>query len=399
MIFCTYWFIVSIAFIVPLYLVARTQAMRFLILMLFCFIFHSHFAGPAGVLPIVVLAALTYSTGRSKNKTACLAGIALCVLSLIFYKYLTFFAHQASNLFFPTALKSTESAITRILPGAPPLAISFFTFEFVHYLYEVRRGHEPIKSLKDFAQFTFFFPSLVAGPIKRYEQFIPSFHAGLNCISSSDVATGLLRVMVGLFKKLLIADNLTAYINATDPRFAFLPMTERWVLLGAIALRIYMDFSGYTDMALGLAQMIGIKLPENFNWPYLAQNIQQFWQRWHMSLSSWIRDYVYIPLGGSRVGTARRVSNGLFAFALCGLWHGAEWNFAVWGLYHGIGLAICSSYRTILGPIGRSIGAIFDHAPAVSRAVTILFVGIGWLLFFYPVDKAMQMARLLFIKA
>lgn len=387
------------ALVVPLYLLARRPGLRFLLLMLFCFFFHAHFAGPAGVAPIVVLAALTYTIGLSRNKKACLGGILLCVLSLIFYKYLTFFAHQAVGILFPTAIKSTETAIANILPAAPPLAISFFTFEFVHYLYEVRRGHEPIKSLKDFAQFTFFFPSLVAGPIKRYQQFTPSLHAGLAHISPSDLATGLLRVMVGLFKKLIIADNLTTYITATDPNFALLPMYDRWILLGAIALRIYMDFSGYTDMALGLAQMIGIKLPANFNWPYLARNIQQFWQRWHMSLSTWIRDYVYIPLGGNRVGNARRISNGLLAFALCGLWHGAEWNFVIWGLYHGIGLAICSSYQKILGPVGKTINTIFDRVPAVSWAVTMLFVGIGWLLFFYPVDKAMQMTRLLFIKA
>ncbi len=149
-------------------------------------------------------------------------------------------------------------------------------------------------------------------------------------------------------------------------------------------------------MAIGLAQMMGIKLPPNFNWPYLAKNIQDFWQRWHISLSSWIRDYVYIPLGGNKLGNVRRIANGLIAFALCGLWHGAAWNFIVWGLYHGVGLAICSSYRQTLGPIGHAIGKVFDRVPLASRAVTLLYVSIGWLLFFYPLSKALEMTRLLF---
>jgi alginate O-acetyltransferase complex protein AlgI len=221
----------------------------------------------------------------------------------------------------------------------------------------------------------------------------------LRKVELSDVTEGLLRVAVGFFKKVVIADNLTLYINYAGPQFAHLVMTERWCVLIAIAFRIYMDFSGYSDMAIGFSRMLGIPLPRNFHWPYGACNIQEFWQRWHISLSTWIRDYVYIPLGGNRCGFARRIINGLLAFGLCGLWHGAAWNFIVWGLYHGVGLAVCSSYRTTLGSLGRGIGALLDRVPVVSWAVTMLFVGIGWLLFFYPIGEAVNMTRLLFVSS
>jgi alginate O-acetyltransferase complex protein AlgI len=218
----------------------------------------------------------------------------------------------------------------------------------------------------------------------------------LRTVSVHEIAEGLLLVSVGFFKKTVLADNLTAFIDMHGPYFALLHLEMRWVFLVALALRIYMDFSGYTDMAIGFSRLMGIELPKNFNWPYVATSIQDFWQRWHISLSTWIRDYVYIPLGGSRVGTNRRMSNGLIAFALCGLWHGASWNFLVWGLYHGVGLAVCSTYRKLPRSIGTTFGAIFDTVPTLSWALTMMYVGIGWLFFFYPVEDAIRMTGMLF---
>jgi alginate O-acetyltransferase complex protein AlgI len=222
---------------------------------------------------------------------------------------------------------------------------------------------------------------------------------GIRKVAPEDLLHGFYRVLGGFLKKSVIADNLTLYVTSTAGHFAALSMQERWQLVVCIALRIYFDFSGYTDMAIGFARMMGIKLPQNFNWPYVARNIKDFWQRWHISLSAWIRDYIYIPLGGNRNGSFRRLFNGMFAFALCGLWHGAAWNFLLWGLYHGLGLAVCSSYRKYLGPFGRGLGRLFDSLPVVSWAVTTAFVGLGWLLFFYPADQAWNMARLLFVSA
>jgi alginate O-acetyltransferase complex protein AlgI len=396
MIFCTYWFLAAAALFLPVYWLANSARIRLALLLIFCFIFHAHFAGPAGMAPIICLGVITYFLGKSRHAGACSFGIALCVVALCFYKYTHFFFGELLAHIHPSFATQLDQGAGKLLPAVPPLAISFFTFEFVHYLFEIRRGREPIRSIRDFAQFTFYFPSLVAGPIKRYSQFVPALHEGLQKVSMNDVARGLLQVAVGFLKKAVIADNLTLYINYWWPHFDTVTLSHRWLLLLFIAFRIYMDFSGYSDMAIGFSRMMGITLPRNFNWPYLAKNIQDFWQRWHISLSSWIRDYVYIPLGGNRHGAVRRTLNGLIAFALCGLWHGAAVNFVLWGLYHGVGLAVCSSYRKVLGPFGHALGRGFDRLPAMSWAVTMLFVCIGWLLFFYSPQEAWNMTRLLF---
>lgn len=207
------------------------------------------------------------------------------------------------------------------------------------------------------------------------------------------MAAGLLRVASGLVKK-LVADNLTLWIDHHAGRFETLDLASRWLFLILLALRIYLDFSGYSDLAIGYARMMGVRLPENFNWPYLARSIDDFWRRWHISLSSWIRDYFYIPLGGSRHGLPRKVANGLIAFAVCGLWHGAAWNFALWGLYHGAGLAVSSSYAR--SRPGAVVEAGIARVPGLSMALTFLFVALGWLLFFYPADVAWRMTVLLF---
>jgi alginate O-acetyltransferase complex protein AlgI len=282
-----------------------------------------------------------------------------------------------------------------IMPGLPPLGISFFAFEFVHYLIEVRRGGAPIRHPLKFLLFSVFFPSLVAGPIKRYHSFIASLENDTQRFQMENLSIGLRRIALGFSKKVLIADNLTVLIDHYQPMMASATLFERWMLVIAIGLRILFDFSGYTDIAIGTARLFGIKLPENFNWPYLARSVQDFWQRWHMSLSTWIRDYIYIPLGGSRLGPFRRVSNGLIAFGLCGLWHGPAWNFVVWGLYHGVGLAVCATYKQIPG-IGPAIARILAKEPIVAWVLTQLFVFLGWIVFFYPVPEAWEMVKLLF---
>ncbi len=278
-----------------------------------------------------------------------------------------------------------------------PLAISFFVFEFVHYLVDVSRGSEPIRNPLDFTLFTVFWPSIVAGPVKRYQHFFQALSCGTSGVNSQDVAVGLTRAAIGLVKK-FAADNLTSWINDAHPLYGAMNVGDRWVFLGALALRILWDFSGYSDMAIGFARMYGIRLPANFRWPYVARSIAAFWRRWHISLSLWIRDYIYVALGGNRRGALRKVVNGLLAFAICGLWHGAGWNFLLWGLYHGVGLAVASTYRDLLGAPGRWLGLMFDRVPLLGWAWTLVFVSIGWLLFFYPAPEAVKMARLLFVK-
>jgi len=399
MIFTTYWFILFAAITLPLYWLLPRPAWRLGFLAAACVVFHGYFAGPAGVAPIVALMVVTYFAGLSRRPGVLLGAMVLCVASLCFYKYLNFLiAAAVAPLSAGLATRLTADA-QALLPAAPPLGVSFFVFEFVHYLYEVRKGGEPIRSPLKFILFSIFFPSLVAGPIKRYQQFIPALEDGARRVRLDDLAEGVRRVGVGLLKKILIADNLTQYIELTQPDYAALGTGMRWVLVGAIAFRILMDFSGYSDIAIGFARMLGVTLPENFAWPYLATSLQDFWRRWHISLSSWIRDYVYIPLGGSRRGLWMRVENGLIAFALCGLWHGPAWHFVVWGLYHGAGLAVGAGYRQV--PVaGPALAWLFDRTGFVGAAVgwllTQAYVWIGWLIFFHPVAEAWRMTRGLF---
>lgn len=393
MIFLSFWFVAFLLAFMPVFWIARHPGPRLVVLAIGCMLFHAHFAGPAGVIPIAVLGVLTYLCGLSRQPVLCLLGMAASITALVFYKYTLFLATSLIGLW-PGVGSLLAASSSPWLPAMPPLAISFFVFEFVHYLFDVRRGSPPIRNPLHFGLFAIFWPSLVAGPIKRYQEFVPALVKGVASVGSSDAVLGLMRVTGGMLKK-VVADNLTLWLDFYAPQFETLGLRWRWVFLVLLALRIYLDFSGYSDMAIGYARMMGIRLPENFNWPYVARSIDEFWRRWHISLSSWIRDYIYIPLGGSRHGLARKILNGLVAFAICGLWHGAAWNFALWGLYHGAGLAVSSNYRR--GP-GRWIGAGLDRAPAVSHALTLLFVSFGWLLFFYPADRAWQMARLLFTR-
>lgn len=397
MIFTTYWFLIFAALTVLVYWLIPRPAFRLWFLGGACALFHTHFAGPAGVLPILVLMAITYAAGRSRHRGWCLAAMALCILTLCFYKYALFLIGAAVQPLSPTWADILSTGTRDLLPGAPPLGISFFVFEFVHYLFEIRRGGEPIRSPLRFVLFSIFFPSLVAGPIKRYGQFMGSLDEGCRRFSTDDLACGLCRIGIGYFKKVIIADNLTFFIDQNQPHFDAMGLSGRWLFVIAVALRILMDFSGYSDIAIGFARLLGVRLPENFNWPYLARNLQEFWQRWHISLSLWIRDYIYIPLGGSRHGIPRRLLNGLIAFGLCGLWHGAAWNFIAWGIYHGVGLSVCATYRHLPGGVGKTLGRILDKEPLSGLVLTQLYVWLGWLVFFYPLPTAVKMIRLLFV--
>lgn len=391
MIFNTYWFALFAAAFFPVYWALRAPVLRSGWLLIGCAWFHFHFAGPAGVLPIVVLGLLTYLCALSRRRELCYAAVIVCVGALIFYKYTHFLSTELLAILSPQLGTDTQAFAARWLPAMPPLALSFFTFEFVHYLIEVARGGEPIRRPKEFALFSIYFPSLVAGPIKRYRDFtaaLPGALAGVNWI---DVAAGAQRVALGFAKKILLADNLTAGLAFYEKGFTSLAPSEAWLFLAALAARILLDFSGYSDIAIGFSRMLGLRLPENFNYPYAATSLRDFWDCWHISLSTWIRDYIYIPLGGSRHGLARRGLNLVIVFALCGLWHGPAGHFMLWGLWHGLGLIVQVTYRTTLGRIGQKIGASFDHLPALGWLLTLLYVSFGWLLFFYPATQAWTM--------
>jgi alginate O-acetyltransferase complex protein AlgI len=394
MIFFSYWFaLFLVAFFGSFWLVCK-PSVRQLLLLAGCIAFHAHFAGPAGVIPIVALGVITYACGRIGGRIAPVVGVAACVIALITYKYTLFLAAGVLGLVSADFGSDVEAIVRDLLPAAPPLAISFFVFEFVHYLIDVRQGAPRIGNPRDFAVFAVFWPSLVAGPIKRYQQFLPELARGVTSANGVDVVTGMLRVSLGIVKK-VAADYLGQMIGFWDSHLDLLPHTHRIAVVVAIGFRILLDFSGYSDMAIGFARMMGIRLPENFRWPYLATNLVDFWQRWHISLSTWIRDYIYIPLGGGRYGNTRRILNGAIAFALCGLWHGAGWNFILWGLYHGAGFGVSVAALHLERRIHDRIPAIIRRAGRIGGwAVTTTFVMIGWLLFFYPVHRALDILRL-----
>ncbi len=394
MIFNTYFFVFSVAVFLPLFWLARFPKIRLWVLILYCFVFHLHFAGAAGVLPILILASITFLIGRSNNRYLLLLGAVVCVLALCHYKYSLFFVDEVLDAIAPDAKSTLHSVVQSSLPVTPPLAISFFTFEFVHYLLERRKNQPPIKNVVEFGAFTFFFPSLVAGPIKRYQTFLQSLKEGLAAVSSTQVMLGLLQVVAGYGKKLILADNLNLYIESREVIFHSVSLEERWVVLVSLSLCMYFDFSGYSDIAIGIARMLGVELPPNFNWPYLATNLREFWRRWHISLSTWIRDYIYIPLAGEKTSKLHKFLSALFAFGICGLWHGAAWHFVAWGLYHGLGYSVCTVYRKI--PVVGLLSWVFDRAPLLAWFVTMLFVGFSRLLFFYPIPRAFEMFCLLF---
>lgn len=406
MIFFSYQFIVFTALFFAIYWIIPKPKARLLLLLFSCAAFHYHFAGPAGVLPIIVLGVGTYFIGLTRNRLGCLVWICICVSALSFYKYTPFIISNVLKVAPGQLLENVVQEAHSLAPTIPPLGLSFFTFEFVHYLVEIYRGRRPIRSAINFSLFAIFWPSLVAGPIKRYRQFIPSMMRGLHNVRAEDALAGAVRVSTGIVKK-IAGDMLAGWIEANQSSYDQFPLVWRWVFVAAIGAKILFDFSGYTDMAIGFARMMGIKLPENFNWPYLAHNVSDFWKRWHISLSTWIRDYIYIPLGGSKLGPVSRILNALIAMILCGLWHGAAWNFAIWGVYHGLGLIIVGALprlREVLPSrlVHFSTNCAENHRWVAnmhllaSWAITMLFVHVGWVVFFYPIDTALHMITLLF---
>ncbi|MBX9694458.1 MAG: MBOAT family protein, partial [Cyanobacteria bacterium] len=217
-----------------------------------------------------------------------------------------------------------------------PLAISFFVFEFIHYLVDVYKGKsEPVEDPMAFALFPAFFPTQIAGPIKRVQDFLPQLKVESK-FTRENFDQGCYLILNGLFKKVLLADNLALFVTGGFSCPEQFTSLDVWVLAAAFSFQVYFDFSGYADIARGSAQLFGYKVPINFNFPYLSGSISDFWRRWHITLGSWLRDYLYFPLGGSKHGQWRASLNLIITMTLCGLWHGAGWHFVVWGFYHGL---------------------------------------------------------------
>ncbi|HPK04110.1 MAG TPA: MBOAT family O-acyltransferase [Candidatus Sumerlaeota bacterium] len=295
---------------------------------------------------------------------------------LFFFKYFNFFVDSTLSLFHFFGLNPDIVTIKILLP----VGISFYTFQSMSYTIDVYRGQlTPTRSLLDYMLFVSFFPQLVAGPIERARELLPQVQAP-RCIDHAMVREGLWLILLGYFKKVVIADNMAPIANEVfnnPDAHQGLP-----VLLGiyAFAFQIYGDFSGYSNIARGVARLMGFHLMVNFATPYFALNPRDFWRRWHISLSTWLRDYLYIPLGGNRKGPVRTYANLSITMLLGGLWHGAAWNFVAWGLYHGLLL--------ILHRLAEHVGFWRSENAALSRPLRLLQIGVmfhltclSWVLF------------------
>jgi alginate O-acetyltransferase complex protein AlgI len=312
-------------------------------------------------------------------------GVTINLLGLAYYKYTGFLWDLASDSLAAFSVSRLGAAPEIALP----VGISFFTFQAVSYLIDVYRREIPVAgSYTEFAVYHSLFPQLVAGPIVRYSEIRSEM--GSRTINGAALTEGAYRFCLGLGKKLIIADNLG---TVADSIFA-LPAGElgcehAWIGALCYSLQIYFDFSGYSDMAIGLGRLLGFHFPENFDQPYRSAAVTEFWRRWHMTLSRWFRDYLYIPLGGNRRGTLRTFANLWIVFFLCGLWHGAGLTFVVWGLYHG-SLLIVERY-VHAGRGWRPVGP-------VAIALTFVLVTIGWVFFRAPtVDAAGHFLSAMFL--
>jgi alginate O-acetyltransferase complex protein AlgI len=293
-------------------------------------------------------------------------GIVLNLAALAYFKYTNFGVSSLNAVL--ESFGATPLPWSNILL---PIGLSFFIFHAISYMVDIfRKEALPTRNLIDFAAFIALFPHLIAGPVLRYHLLAEQFRSRTHTFEK--FSQGSLRFMVGFCKKVLIADSVSPLadlvFNTPNPTLA-----DSWLGVLAYTLQIYFDFSGYSDMAIGLALMIGFKFPENFDHPYISQNITEFWRRWHMSLSSWLREYLYVPLGGNRKGVARTYLNLFLTMVLGGLWHGANWTFVLWGAWHGGILAL----ERFLGKPQR-----WQAVPAwLAIPRTLLLAMIGWVLF------------------
>lgn len=322
---------------------------------------------PKYVLLMFTLIVINYICGlllaRDHNRYLLCATVIFNLGILGYFKYFNF-------------LMETVNAVLSLIGGqtvslnqiALPIGISFFTFQIMSYVIDVYRGTvPPQKSLAKLALYISLFPQLIAGPIVRYSDVAAQIDE--RNVTLGGIYTGAVRFMIGLSKKVLLSNQMAAIADAafiqSDP-----PALLAWMGAVAYALQIYFDFSGYSDMAIGLGKLFGFDFLENFNYPYISSSVKEFWRRWHISLSSWFRDYLYIPLGGSHCSREKTYRNLLIVFSMTGLWHGASWNFVVWGLWHGAFLIL-----------ERVLGNRFRMPKWLGHIYTMLVVLIGWVFF------------------
>jgi len=317
-----------------------------------------------------------------------IAGVAGDLALLAYFKYANFFLDTVN------AAAGTGYSLGEIIL---PLGISFFTFTQIAFLVDTWRGEVKEANFVHYALFVTYFPHLIAGPVLHHKEMMPQFaQASTYRMDARNVAVGLSIFAIGLFKKTVLADGVAQYgspVFASAARGEALTLFDAWGGALAYSLQLYYDFSGYSDMAIGLSRLFGIVLPLNFFSPYRAVNIIDFWRRWHMTLSRFLRDYLYYPLGGNRRGAVRRYINLMVTMLLGGLWHGAGWTFVVWGALHGCYLVVNHAWRALRVALGADLSRSTWWGRAAARSVTLLAVVVGWV-FFRAADFPAALAML-----
>jgi alginate O-acetyltransferase complex protein AlgI len=404
MLFCSQQFLVFFSGVFILYWILPWQRGRVWLLVAASFFFYASWNKWLAVV-ICLSTAMDYAVGRGLERLSSsrgrklLLGLSLAAnLGLLcYFKYVNFFLHSVEEALHLLGAQASLPVLQVLLP----IGISFYTFEAINYTVDVYRRRVPAeRNLAHFMLFITFFPHLVAGPIVRARDFLPQIRRTKRW-DWARLHLGGQFLLMGLFKKMAIADRMALYADPvfTDPG----PYSSAavWFATVAYALQIYCDFSGYTDMALGSAHLLGYKLAKNFNMPYLAANVSEFWRRWHISLSTWLRDYVFIPLGGSRGRTWQTNRNLVVTMVLGGLWHGANWTFVFWGLGHGILLVGHRSFQRLCKRYWH-LDWLLQSVPgtAVRMSVTLACVCLGWIFFRATTfESAATMLQKLFVPA
>jgi alginate O-acetyltransferase complex protein AlgI len=396
MLFTTLDFLIFFVLILTLVFVIRYRKFQHIFLLIASYFFF-YYTSNYLVILLIYSTLMDFFIGKAiwNNKNILIKKILL-VLSLVgnlgllgFFKYADFAILQFNYLGEQFNLASDIPFLNLALP----IGISFYTFQTISYTVDIYRGKlKPSESLREFALFVAFFPQLVAGPIVRASEFLPQLREKLQkfetnqkikqiIFQNSNLKLGITLIIIGFFKKMFFADNIAPLVNDifSNPY----GLESFTIILGAIAfgLQIYGDFSGYTDIAIGAALILGFKLPINFNKPYFATSPSDFWRRWHISLSSWLRDYLYIPLGGNKKGAKFTYANLMIVMLLGGLWHGASWNFIIWGVLHGSYLAI---HKILVNKFPRLANNLFFKTKSgkiISIFITQYFVFLAWIAF------------------
>ena len=408
MLFNSFTYLLFLPIVVALYWLLPAAFRRMLLLVASYFFYMSW--KPVYGLLIATLTVVNYFLGlsiarfQSIRKFILIAGLIFDVGCLCYYKYATFlldtlwsaatWLHNQHNV--PLAMHDNEPVLNIILP----LGISFFTFEFIHYISDVYKGSAPVANFLNFSLFASFFPSQIAGPIKRYQDFVPQLLSA-RIFEKANFQTGIFLIFQGLFKKIVIGDNIGPIVNMAYGAPAHVGTLDAWIAIPGFVFQVFFDFSGYTDIGRGSALLLGYRVPENFNWPFLAPSLSELWNRWHMSLSHWLRDYLFIPMGGSRCSVWKFRRNIFLTMAIAGLWHGAAWHLVLWGAIQGIVMILLKEWTALVTRV-PSLARLRPHIAwhLTGVALTVFIFCSSCAFFRAPnIPQAIDMLQRLFIPA